>query len=1029
MVFGLAFLILPPSNCLSQIVLFESNFGSYPDGTTGGVGWFIDATDCDDASPNEGLGISAFGVYGGVFTANDSEGSPCCQNGGGGYANYIYTTPIDIHPYCQVFVSFSLLFGEGVECADGQQLPLWGCTGNTPPDNYHDQFALEYEIDGGGYQLFTAWCGTVGGGVIFNQFPIVFGSASTITFRASLANNADDEYLYLDYLNITTDTNKIIPVFNPIGPYCENEPPILLPPLSANGILGTWDVGAYFDPSGLGGTTTPITFTPVPEALCTDIVTLDVVVFPAPQPILDPIGPFCTNESAIALQNEPNGVPGNWSGPGVSLNFFNPTAAGVGQHTLTYTPSIPCSEPQSIEVEVGQPGTPTLLGATACATDQPINLTTLQDPLFPVGTWTGPNVNGDYFDPANAAGAVELTFTPLGVCSSNATTTINVNTPNEITLGTTQLCNNEANFDLLQLSDPDFPSGTWSGTGVNGNSFNPSGLNGNINLTFNPSQQCVNTGTTFIYVTPPVTPQLTSTDLCSEDPPFNLSQLADPNFPSGLWSGPGVTGEVFDPSSINGNVELTFQAYDACTDLGTTNITVTEAQLPQLGTTTTCETSGIINLNSLADPAFPNGTWSGPGVSGNSFNPSGLSGPVNLTFSPSANCAATATTTLTVTPAGTPQLGTASLCQGDNPLNLTSLADPVFPNGTWSGPGVSGNSFNPSSFSGPVSLTFSPSANCAATTTTTLTVNSIPDFSIQNLEDCDANAQSYTVSLSISGGTQPYFVGSNLLSGTSFTSPPIPSGNSYAFQVTDAFGCGMEAVNGLVNCNCPTSNSTMNQTLCAGESFILNGNVFNEANPSGSVVLPGANFNGCDSVVFVNLSFTQAVQGSLVQTLCPGESLSVGGNLFNESNPTGLVNFPNGSYLGCDSVVNVALGFYQNSIGQISQTLCTGGSLNIGGTVFDAANPSGMVSLANAGANGCDSIVQVSLNFNSVVTSSLAQTLCPGENLSVGGTVFNESNPTGSVNFPKGSYLGCDSVVNVALGFYPASIRQFSVSH
>lgn len=151
-------------------------------------------------------------------------------------------------------------------------------------------------------------------------------------------------------------------------------------------------------------------------------------------------------------------------------------------------------------------------------------------------------------------------FILLGVCSSNATTTINVNTPNEITLGTTQLCNNEANFDLLQLSDPDFPSGTWSGTGVNGNSFNPSGLNGNINLTFNPSQQCVNTGTTFIYATPPVTPQLTSTDLCSEDPPFNLSQLADPNFPSGLLERAGCHRRGFRPQQYQWQCGIDFPA-------------------------------------------------------------------------------------------------------------------------------------------------------------------------------------------------------------------------------------------------------------------------------------------------------------------------------------------------------------------------------------------------------------------------------------------------------------------------------------
>ncbi|MCC6725537.1 MAG: gliding motility-associated C-terminal domain-containing protein, partial [Saprospiraceae bacterium] len=217
----------------------------------------------------------------------------------------------------------------------------------------------------------------------------------------------------------------------------------------------------------------------------------------------------------------------------------------------------------------------------------------------------------------------------------------------------------------------------------------------------------------------------------------------------------------------------------------------------------------------------------------------------------------------------------------------------------------------------------------------------------------------------------------------------------------------------------PTSIGQFSQTLCTGGSFSIGGTVFDAANPSGTVTLANAGANGCDSIVQVSLSFNSVVTSTLAQTLCPGESLSIGGNLFNESNPIGSVNFPNGSYLGCDSVVHVALSYYPTSIGQFSQTLCTGGSLSIGGTVFDTANPSGTVTLANAGANGCDSVVHISLSFNSVVTSSLAQTLCLGESINVNGTIFNENNPAGSVYFLNGSYLGCDSIAEVALSFYP----------
>lgn len=71
---------------------------------------------------------------------------------------------------------------------------------------------------------------------------------------------------------------------------------------------------------------------------------------------------------------------------------------------------------------------------------------------------------------------------------------------------------------------------------------------------------------------------------------------------------------------------------------------------PTLGVADVCDNVGNFDLNTLEDPAVPNGTWSGTGVSGNSFNAIGLSGAITLTFTPSGPCASASTTTITVTP-------------------------------------------------------------------------------------------------------------------------------------------------------------------------------------------------------------------------------------------------------------------------------------------------------------------------------------------------------------------------------------------
>lgn len=55
-----------------------------------------------------------------------------------------------------------------------------------------------------------------------------------------------------------------------------------------------------------------------------------------PNTTITPVGPFCTTSPSVQLQAVNMG--GVWSGPGVSpTGLFNPSVAGIGTHTITYT--------------------------------------------------------------------------------------------------------------------------------------------------------------------------------------------------------------------------------------------------------------------------------------------------------------------------------------------------------------------------------------------------------------------------------------------------------------------------------------------------------------------------------------------------------------------------------------------------------------------------------------------------------------------------------------------------------------------
>jgi gliding motility-associated-like protein len=218
------------------------------------------------------------------------------------------------------------------------------------------------------------------------------------------------------------------------------------------------------------------------------------------------------------------------------------------------------------------------------------------------------------------------------------------------------------------------------------------------------------------------------------------------------------------------------------------------------------------------------------------------------------------------------------------------------------------------------------------------------------------------------------------------------------------------------------------QTLCPGESLIINGNVYDEGNPTGSELLPGASANGCDSVIIVALTFLQADTNQIASTLCPDESLTINGTLYDAANPTGFEIIPGGSENGCDSLISIDLTFEAPVTAILSQTLCPGGSVTVGGTVYDAANPAGTEVLTGAAENGCDSTVNIMLSFFPGDTAQLIQTLCPGESLMVNGTVYDAANPTGLEVLPNATVNGCDSLIMVDLSFEEAAEGTLALS-
>jgi gliding motility-associated-like protein len=210
---------------------------------------------------------------------------------------------------------------------------------------------------------------------------------------------------------------------------------------------------------------------------------------------------------------------------------------------------------------------------------------------------------------------------------------------------------------------------------------------------------------------------------------------------------------------------------------------------------------------------------------------------------------------------------------------------------------------------------------------------------------------------------------------------------------------------------------TENYTGCSGDGYVVvvNGITYDEGNPSGTEVLTAV--AGCDSTVTITLTYNNTTSGTETYTGCTGDGYAVvvNGITYDESNPSGTEVLSNSN--GCDSTVTITLTFNISTSSAISHTGCLGDgyAVVVNGVAYDESNPSGTEVFSNS--NGCDSTVTIDLSFSSSVSGTESYTGCSGDGYTVvvNGVTYDESNPSGTEMLT--ALAGCDSIVTINLNY------------
>ena len=460
---------------------------------------------------------------------------------------------------------------------------------------------------------------------------------------------------------------------------------------------------------------------------CADTVL--VTIFANPIPVISDPGILCADAGAVLLEATPTG--GTFSGLGVMGDMFSPAVRGTGKDSVFYEyvdPVSGCTGFDTLEITVAPLPAPVITPAGPfCADADPFMLAaSLPDGTYSTVSGTGVSALG-LFDPSAGTQDVIYAVTDATTgCTGADTTTVTVNPKPTATLDPVPaVCEDGASITLVGM--PSGTGGVYSGSGVTGNTFDPtmSGT-GPTDVTFiytDPVSSCADTATITITVNATPTVMITAVDPICE----NADAVALTATPTGgTFTGDGVTGSMFDPAAAGTGITTVTYAF---TDMATGCMAMTTLDIQVLAQPNVA----ITDPGELCSDAAPislvgvpsGGAFSGPGITGDQFDPSVGTSEVFYEVTGSNMCTAIDTLEIVVNPTPVIMIDDVNdLCVNGDPVMLS--ATPA--GGTFNGAGVSGTMFDPGVAGvGMDEISYTVTVGtCSATRLDTIVVNGLP---------------------------------------------------------------------------------------------------------------------------------------------------------------------------------------------------------------------------------------------------------------------------------------------------------------
>ena len=317
-----------------------------------------------------------------------------------------------------------------------------------------------------------------------------------------------------------------------------------------------------------------------------------------------------------------------------------------------------------------------------------------------------------------------------------------------------------------------------------------------------------------------------------------------------LWSNGATTPSI--TATVTGTYSVIVSNAAGCSDEKQLAVTVNKKPvIAFLLQTEICSNATPITLS--ATPA--GGSFSGAGVSGNTFDPA-IAGAgvksISYTVTTIEGCSSTKIVEITVNPL--PALTFTlplSICK--NAASIQLSATPT--GGIFSGSGVTGNSFNPASAgagSRTITYTFTTDKGCSTETTANIVVNDVSPLSFTLPAFTCSNATPITLSGSPAGGI---FSGAGV-SGNTFDPAIAGAGvKSISYTVTTIEGCSSTKVVEITVNAVPAITFTLPLSICKNAASIQlaatpTGGIFSGQGVTGNTFNPASAGAGSRTITY-----------------------------------------------------------------------------------------------------------------------------------------------------------------------------------